>query len=82
MRHGLRHVYTGNVHDRDGQSTWCHGCGERLVGRDRYRLDVWNLDTHGSCRRCDTPCAGVFEARPGTWGLRRMPVAISADSSV
>ena len=29
---GVRYVYTGNVHDRAGGSTWCHGCGALLIG--------------------------------------------------
>ncbi|TCO82390.1 pyruvate formate lyase activating enzyme [Plasticicumulans lactativorans] len=76
-RAGLHHVYTGNVHDRDGGSTWCSGCGTRLIGRDWYELDVWNLDARGHCRSCGTPCPGVFEARPGAWGARRQPVHIA-----
>ncbi|MCB9551642.1 MAG: AmmeMemoRadiSam system radical SAM enzyme [bacterium] len=74
--HGLRHVYTGNVHDAAGQSTYCHGCGQVLVGRDWYTLSAWNLDPAGRCNRCRTPCAGVFEPVPGSWGARRMPVAL------
>src|SRR5262249_24029455 len=27
---GLRYVCTGNIHDPDGQSTLCHGCGALL----------------------------------------------------
>jgi pyruvate formate lyase activating enzyme len=30
---GLRYVYTGNVHDPEGQSTYCHGCKAVLIGR-------------------------------------------------
>lgn len=26
------------------------------------------------CHECGTRCAGVFEARPGTWGRKRKPV--------
>jgi pyruvate formate lyase activating enzyme len=76
-RHGLRYVYTGNVHDPEGQSTWCHGCGAKLIGRDWYVLDGWGLDPQGRCARCATPCPGVFEARPGAWGARRMPVRLA-----
>ncbi len=72
--HGLRYVYTGNVHDEDGQTTYCHSCGSRLIGRDWYILTNWGLDEQGRCRRCRTPCAGVFEAEPGTWGARRLAV--------
>src|SRR5207249_746620 len=39
---GLRYVYTGNIHDEAGQSTYCHGCGATLIGRDWYDLTGWN----------------------------------------
>ena len=35
---GLRYVYTGNTHDPEGQSTYCHACRAVLVGRDWYQL--------------------------------------------
>jgi pyruvate formate lyase activating enzyme len=75
--HGIRYVYTGNVHDPAGQSTFCHGCGETLVGRDWYELSTWQLDAAGRCTRCQTPCAGIFEAEPGAWGQRRLPVRLA-----
>ena len=31
---GMRHVYTGNVNDKAGGSTWCHRCGALVIGRD------------------------------------------------
>jgi pyruvate formate lyase activating enzyme len=74
---GLRHVYTGNVHDEPGQSTWCHACGERLIGRDWYELTAWNLTSDGRCAACGALCAGVFDDRPGAWGRRRLPLAVS-----
>jgi len=77
-RNGVRHAYTGNVHDEDGGSTCCHGCGERLIGRDWYVMTAWALDANGCCRRCGTACAGVLEATPGTWGARRVPVRLNA----
>jgi len=73
-RNGLHYVYTGNVHDKSGQSTYCHHCGHLLIGRDWYTLSEWNLDAAGCCSACGTHCAGVFEARPGSWGARRQPV--------
>jgi pyruvate formate lyase activating enzyme len=73
---GLRYVYTGNVHDEDGGSTYCHQCGERLIGRDWYVLSDWNLGEGGRCVRCGAVCAGVFETRPGHWGSRRLPVRL------
>ena len=76
MGNGLRYVYTGNVHDEDGGSTYCHGCGERVIGRDWFVLTEWNLTPEGNCASCGTPCAGRFQAAPGTWGSRRLPVRL------
>ena len=76
LGNGLRYVYTGNVHDKEGGSTYCHGCGERLIGRDWYVLSDWNLTPEGACASCGTPCAGRFEGHPGTWGARRLPVRL------
>jgi pyruvate formate lyase activating enzyme len=81
MRHGLRYVYTGNVHDEAGQSTYCHGCGGKLIGRDWYDITAWAVSDGGLCERCGTPCAGVFEPRPGTWGQRRMPLRLGGFSA-
>lgn len=77
LGNGLRYVYTGNVHDRAGSSTYCHQCGARVIERDWYVLGEWRLTAEGHCALCGAPCAGVFEARPGTWGNRRQPVRLS-----
>jgi len=74
FQNGLKHVYTGNVHDASGQSTYCAGCGTLLIGRDWYQLSDWELDRSGRCRSCGKKCAGHFEAGPGTWGPRRFPL--------
>ena len=74
---GIRYAYTGNVHDKDGGSTYCHECGERLIGRDWYVLSEWNIGGNGACRNCGTLPAGVFEAMPGKWGARRQPVRLA-----
>ncbi len=76
MRNGVRYAYTGNVHDVSGGSTICHACGQTLVARDWYILGAWSLDDDGRCVGCGTPCAGVFEGPPGTWGANRLPVRI------
>ncbi len=73
---GLHYVYTGNVHDSRGGSTWCPSCGELLIERDWYVLGKWGLDENGCCQSCGTRIPGVFEARPGDWGARRLPVAM------
>jgi pyruvate formate lyase activating enzyme len=74
---GLRYVFTGNIHDPEGQSTYCHQCNELLIGRDWYDLLAWNLDPAGRCLHCGTACAGVFDGTPGSWGRRRQMVRIA-----
>ena len=77
MKNGVRHAYVGNVHDKRADSTYCHQCGELLIGRDWYVLSDWNLTHDGCCAHCGTRCAGVFDAAPGDWGAKRMPVRLS-----
>ncbi|MBV8488709.1 MAG: AmmeMemoRadiSam system radical SAM enzyme, partial [Planctomycetaceae bacterium] len=76
LRNGERYAYVGNVHDPEADSTRCHHCGVLLVGRDWYRLTAWKLTAEGTCPQCQTPCPGVFERRPGTWGPKRLPVRL------
>jgi pyruvate formate lyase activating enzyme len=78
MEAGLRYVYTGNIHDPAGQSTYCHACSATLVGRDWYELTTWKLSADGRCVQCGTPCAGVFEGTHGHWGRRRRSIRIPA----
>ena len=78
LANGVHYAYTGNVHDGRGGSTYCHYCGECLIGRDWYVLGEWNLDAKGRCKTCATPLAGVFEAQPGHWGAQRQPVNMLA----
>lgn len=77
LKNGVRYAYIGNVHDLEAESTYCHGCGERLIGRDWYVLSEWNVDHQGHCQKCGTPCSGVFDGPAGTWGAKRMPVRMS-----
>jgi pyruvate formate lyase activating enzyme len=71
---GLRYVYTGNVHDLEGDETRCPGCGELLVARDWYELLEYRLTPDGRCPRCRLAIAGRFGRAPGHFGRRRVPV--------
>ena len=77
LKNGLHYVYTGNVHDKSGSSTYCYNCGTTLIGRDWYILSDWNLTDDGHCINCGEQCAGVFDGPPGNWGARRQPVRLS-----
>lgn len=77
QQNGIHYAYTGNVHDEDGESTYCPACGEKLIGRDWYVMTDWHLGDDASCSNCGLPIAGVFEPRPGAWGAKRQPVTLA-----
>jgi pyruvate formate lyase activating enzyme len=76
MDNGVRYAFTGNIHDGTGQSTYCHQCGDRLIGRDWFQITAWNLSADGRCPKCGMACAGVFAPQPGRWGASRRPVRL------
>ena len=76
MECGLRYVYLGNIHNHEASSTYCHNCGEILIGRDWYELSDWNLDDFGACVSCGIKCTGRFDGPHGTWGRKRQPLEI------
>lgn len=71
---GLNYVYTGNVHDSKGGSTYCPSCHEQVINRDWYELGLWRLDDGGHCLNCGYHIAGRFNGPPGDWGAKRVPV--------
>jgi pyruvate formate lyase activating enzyme len=73
---GLHHVYTGNVHDPEGGTTRCTGCGTALIVRDWYEILDYRLDAGGHCQACGTPLAGRFTTYSHPFGARRIPVTI------
>ncbi len=75
-RAGLAHVYTGNVHDKEGGTTYCTGCGDALIVRDWYEILSYRVDDHGRCVKCSTPLAGRFGGYDTPFGARRIPVPI------
>ena len=77
MQNGVHYAYTGNIHDTDGGSTWCPGCEKRVIERDWYKVGDWHLNSVGECRFCGTQIAGHFEARPGTFGARRITIRMA-----
>ncbi|MCG8461786.1 MAG: AmmeMemoRadiSam system radical SAM enzyme, partial [Holophagales bacterium] len=74
LSEGVRHVYTGNIRDREGGATTCSTCGELLIERSGYELGVYSLDQRGRCLRCHRPLPGRFDGPAGNWGSRRRPV--------
>jgi pyruvate formate lyase activating enzyme len=74
--HGLRYVYTGNVHDPDGQTTDCPACHQAVVVRDWYEIRQYRLTASGECVHCGAQVPGVYDGLVGGWGSRRLPVRL------
>ncbi len=74
---GLQYVYTGNVHDREGGSTFCPRCHALLIERDWHRILRYDVTDDGRCPHCTAPIVGRFEPYRGSFGNRRMPVRVS-----
>ena len=56
---GLRYCYVGNVHDLEGQTTFCPGCGTALLVRDWHAIRRYRLDGD-RCLDCGAAVPGRF----------------------
>ncbi|SDG32593.1 pyruvate formate lyase activating enzyme [Pseudomonas benzenivorans] len=74
LAQGLHYVYTGNVHDTEGGTTFCPGCGEPLIERDWHRILHYRVTAEGRCPQCHTAIAGRFDQHAGAFGPRRIPL--------
>jgi pyruvate formate lyase activating enzyme len=73
---GIRYVYTGNVHDTEGGTTFCPGCGKGVIVRDWHQILAYDLTEEGHCEHCGTPVAGRFGKFESQFGRRRIPVRV------
>jgi pyruvate formate lyase activating enzyme len=78
---GLRYVYTGNVHDRDGDTTSCPSCGAEVIVRDWYEILGSKLESGGTCAACGFAIAGRFGERIGNHGRRRTRLTVSPSNA-
>lgn len=78
LRAGLHYVYTGNVHNIEGDTTFCPSCKIPLIVRDWYEIKSYHLTDDGHCPQCHTRIAGHFEhfELQRQFGARRIPVAM------
>lgn len=75
-KNGVKFVYTGNIHDAEGGSTFCPQCKTLLIERDWYQLGQWHMNK-GKCANCGQTIAGVFADKPEHWGRKRVPIKIA-----
>jgi pyruvate formate lyase activating enzyme len=78
---GLNYVYTGNVHDSEGGTTFCPNCHAALIVRDWYDIRHYELGPDGRCPHCQSAISGHFGATLGSkgtaFGPRRIPIQLS-----
>lgn len=60
LKCGLNYVYVGNVHDPEGQTTFCPGCGRALIKRDWYSIPEIHLQ-NGKCPYCTQTISGRWQ---------------------
>ena len=56
LHSGLRYVYTGNIEDTRGRTTYCDKCGGPLIARKCLEITAWDLKGKTGVRLA-TPCA-------------------------
>jgi pyruvate formate lyase activating enzyme len=61
----LNYVYTGNIYDPEGESTYCPKCRNLLIERQNYHTSIRGLDLvkgkEARCNKCGKEINGVFE---------------------
>ena len=77
MDAGLHYVYTGNVHDSEGGTTFCPVCAAALIERDGYTIRRYELPDDACCPHCQTLIAGHFGKFDQPFGARRIPVRLA-----
>ena len=60
LSEGLKYVYTGNLPDDEGDSTFCPKCKEILIKR-RFFSIIENKIKRGKCFNCGEKIAGVWK---------------------
>jgi pyruvate formate lyase activating enzyme len=74
---GIQHVYCGNVHDIEGDSTFCAGCHKPLIVRDWYEILEYHLKDDGTCPHCGARIAGRFGNFEKAFGGQRIPITMN-----
>jgi pyruvate formate lyase activating enzyme len=75
---GLRYVYTGNVHDEEGGTTYCPSCENPVIVRDWYAIRAYHVSERGTCAHCGAQVAGRYQKFGKPFGPRRIPVRLGA----
>ncbi|WP_137936474.1 AmmeMemoRadiSam system radical SAM enzyme [Chitinivorax sp. B] len=71
---GLQYVYTGNIVDTEGGTTYCPSCHSVVIVRDWHAIVDYQLDEQGRCQQCHTAINGRFDSFHHAFGRRRIPI--------
>jgi len=77
LEQGLHYVYVGNVHDREGDTTYCPGCKKAVIERDWYEILSYSVTGNGCCAHCGSSIAGRYGNYQPPFGARRIPVRMA-----
>jgi len=56
----LCYVYTGNIDDPAGQTTYCPQCDQPVIIRHRFTIDEYKIDEESCCKYCGQTINGRF----------------------
>ncbi|MFH1528929.1 MAG: AmmeMemoRadiSam system radical SAM enzyme [Bacteroidota bacterium] len=59
LAEGLNYCYTGNVYNKEGETTYCPNCKVTLIERNWHSV-TQNLVKNGKCYKCGFEIAGRF----------------------
>ncbi len=72
-RNGLDYAYIGNVPGNRYESTYCPGCGSKVIGRFGFSITEWDIDKESKCAKCGHAIP-VTGARASNQAARRISV--------
>lgn len=59
LKAGLKYVYITNLAPHEGNHTYCHSCGKKIIERLGFQTKSSALK-NGSCPYCNTPIPGIW----------------------
>ena len=60
LKAGLKYVYLGNIPGNPAESTYCHGCGKRIIERTAYQIGEVKMKG-SNCGYCGTKIPGIWQ---------------------
>lgn len=77
---GLHYVYTGNIHDPEGGTTYCPACSHATIVRDWYDIRHYDLTPQGCCPNCGAAIAGHFGMLGRPFGRTCIPLRMGLET--